>query len=176
MCAPSFSVKSGVTTPPFGDTRASWYGLPPRQTTMTPPLPHEAPRPRPASAITRTAPATASTLFNLLPAKKPTARPSGDQNGIDASSVSGIERATFDSRGGTQRLVRPEASVAVNASRVPPGEIDAPLIRPVTPLRDPKSPFPGGATSNRIGDASGGGNLRVVKYTRPPGRVVARTA
>jgi len=66
--------------------------------------------------------------------------------------------------------------VAINASRVPSGEIDAPLIRPVTPLRDPKSPFSGGAIANRTGDASGGGDLRVVKYTRPPASIIARTA
>ena len=84
---------------------------------------------------------------SFVPAKKPSERLSGDQNGNIASSVPGNGAATSESSGRTHSCNLPAASRAVKASFVPSGEI-AELVAgrpPVLKL------VPGGAeTKNRV--------------------------
>src|SRR5262245_65042451 len=89
---------------------------------MKPPGLHVPPVGNVASARTWTAPLPISIFFNLPLAKKPNDRPSGDQNGAEALSVSERGRAISDESGLTHSLEAP-LSEATNASCRPSGAI-----------------------------------------------------
>src|SRR6266545_3960164 len=89
---------------------------------MTPSLFQVPPLPSPASQRASAGPPAASIFFNFPEAKKPIDRPSGDQNGYDASSVPGSARGASSSKERTQRRVLPEASRAEKDRRRPSGE------------------------------------------------------
>ena len=76
-----------MTSPPPAETRASMGGVPTLKT-MTSRLPHDAPRGTPtASVMVAIEPSVVSIRLSLPAAKNPIDRLSGDQNGIDTSSV-----------------------------------------------------------------------------------------
>src|SRR6476620_11442626 len=85
-----------------------------------------------AAANTIAGPPDASMVFNLLSAKNPSARLSGDQNGSPAPSVPGSGWAASESRERTQSMAFPIASTAGNARARPSGEsTGGPPVDPV---------------------------------------------
>src|SRR5688572_2248252 len=82
---------------------------------------HEPPRAAGASQRTVAGPPAMSIRFSLSPAKKPSVRPSGDQNGKTAPSVPATDRADDESSERTQIVVAP-SSEAVNATDLPSGD------------------------------------------------------
>src|SRR6266853_5171669 len=111
----------GVGVPPLALTRirgACGDG----ENTITPPGPQAPPRPSWASQITCVEPPFRSIVFNLLSAKNPSERLSGDQKGKIALSVSGSAWASSEFMGRTHRPVLPSAPVAANTIDVPSDE------------------------------------------------------
>src|SRR6478672_6582896 len=83
--------------------------------------------------------------FSLSPVKKPSVRPSGDQNGKVAPSVPATECAEEESRERTQIVVVPSIE-AGNATDLPSGDIAVQL---------PSSAFSGGTIENTERSAVG---------------------
>ena len=113
----------------------------PEPNTITSRLPQAPPRGTPgASAIVWMDPSTVSIRFILPSAKNPSQRLSGDQNGSSAFAVPGNGRAVNESIRRTQSCVRSGRSVATNASCVPSGDSDPPLVPSAcpNPLLEPK--------------------------------------
>src|SRR5215216_3905335 len=84
------------------------------------------PRGYPALAIVCGGPPAASTVLSLPSAEYAMKRPSGDQKGMVAPSVSGSGRALREPSGRTQSRRWPEVSLATKARRPPSGEIAMP--------------------------------------------------
>ena len=97
-----------------------------------------------ASDNVTTGPPAMSILLSASCAKKAMERPSGDQNGYEAPSVPCKSRDVSVSSGRTQIWIVPDASLAVNARRVPSG--DTMGANPGCPLS--KMLFSGGRTLN----------------------------
>src|SRR5258708_34278705 len=111
----------GVGVPPLALTRirgACGAG----EDRITPPGPQQPPRQSWASQITCVEPPFRSIVFNLLSAKNPSERLSGDQKGRIALSVSESAWASSEFIGRTHRPVLPSALVAAKAIEVPSGE------------------------------------------------------
>src|SRR4029077_11067551 len=89
---------------------------------IPPPGPQAAPRPSWASQIVCTEPPFKSIVFNLLSAKNPSDRLSGDQKGKIALSVSVSAWESSEFIGRTHSPVLPSAPVAAKAIDVPSGE------------------------------------------------------
>src|SRR5580704_3092315 len=92
---------------------------------MTPSLFHAPPRPFTALHNASAGPPLPLIFFTLPCAKNPISRLSADQNGYVASSVPANGFAVIDDRERTYNRTFPFSSRAVNASRVPSGEITA---------------------------------------------------
>src|SRR5262245_43794765 len=103
--------------------------LPAGANTITPSGLQEPPRPSGALAKSWMDPLSTWIRFSLPPAKKPSHRLSGDQNGSWASSVPGSGRAVTTSSDRTQSRERLSDN-AVKAMARPSGETasDAPLV------------------------------------------------
>src|ERR1700756_1686150 len=86
---------------------------------MTPSRFQLPPRPNGAPQTATARPPSKLTFFSFPSAKKPIDRPSGDQNGNVAPSVSLIGSALNFPNGRTQIRGVPLASIATNASLVP---------------------------------------------------------
>ena len=105
-----------------------------------------------------------SIRFSLSPAKKPSVRPSGDQNGKLAPSVPATERAEEESSERTQIVVVPSIE-AGNATDLPSGEIAVQL---------PSSAFSGGRIVKT--ERSTGGALRTFDSANPAARPMSTSA
>jgi len=81
-----------------------------------------APRPLGASHTSEGVPPSTATVFSLPPAKKPSERPSGDQNGKVALSVPVNARACRVFNGLTHKTTAPCACAAAKARLFPSGE------------------------------------------------------
>src|SRR4051812_5963430 len=84
--------------------------------------PHDPPSPRSAGASVIGRVPSSVNFFRDPPAKNATARPSGDQNGNDASSVPGSIRDSDAASARTQRCVESSTLIAENTSCLPSGE------------------------------------------------------
>src|SRR5262245_32837112 len=95
---------------------------------MTPPRPHDPPRVPPRASgrvqIVWGAPPVTPILLNLSAVKKAMNRPSGDQKGSRAPSVSENGLATTESKGRTQSCDLPLESTAVKAKLRLSGDTD----------------------------------------------------
>ena len=87
---------------------------------ISPSRPH-VPQHKPSARATGDPPAS-GTFLSFPPEKKPTCRPSGDQNGDEAPAVSGTTLASALSRARTNSMGGSPGRRAVNASLVPSGE------------------------------------------------------
>src|SRR5215469_17227674 len=99
---------------------------------MLPSEPHAPPRPYGASAMTWAVPPATSTTLSFPLAKNARDRPSKDQKGKIAPSVSPSSCASSELVGRTQIALLPSASVAAKAIAEPSGEmIGGPALSPV---------------------------------------------
>src|SRR6267378_6751068 len=117
---------------------------------ITPPGPHAPPRPKGASQTANAEPPLRSVVFNLPPAKKPSDRLSGDQNGKVAPSVPGSRCASGAFIGRTQTVFLPSGPVATKAIHPPSGDnTGGPAKSPVKP----NVAFAGGLMTARMAGA-----------------------
>src|SRR5713101_2193462 len=137
---------------------------------ITPPGPQAPPRPSWASQIACTEPPFSSIVFNLLSAKNPSERLSGDQKGKIAPSVSGSAWESNEFIGRTHSPVLPSALVAAKAIDAPSGEsTGGPAPSPVRLI----VVFSGGLMTVRMARAVWAGRKRNIPAAAP--RIIAAT-
>src|SRR5262249_27061129 len=124
-------VRGSAAVPASAETRHRLL-LRPGAKIMTPVLPHEPPRPSTAAASGTGGPPAAPIFFNLLFAKNPINRLSGDQKGLFAPSVPASTRGVTESKSRTQSRSTPLV-VATSARCCPSGETAGILSLPNVP-------------------------------------------